>query len=189
MLSMMGPSWATVVSLVIARAGQADASRRELPMAAAANWALAAVTLVLGVVGFIAARSINKERELRITERRLAAYERIWALMRSASPNDEPLDEAGRRQLEKKLADWYYANGDGMLLVNGSRSMYMKAKDNLILPVERIVPRESSQRLQPLSGAKLEQERGLLAQRQLSLLRTQLKSDLKVFGVPYGPLL
>ena len=74
------------------------------------------MTLVLGIAGFITARSINKERELRIAERRLAAYERLWALMRPASPNDEPLDEAGRRRLEKKLADWYYSNGDGMLL-------------------------------------------------------------------------
>jgi hypothetical protein len=54
------------------------------------------------VLGFIAARSINKDRELRIAERRLAAYERLWALMRSASPFDGPLSEARRWQLEKK---------------------------------------------------------------------------------------
>lgn len=153
----------------------------------AANWATVAVTLVLGIAGFIAARSINKERELRIAERRLAAYERLWALMRPASPNDEPLDEAGRRRLEKKLADWYYSNGDGMLLADSSRSMYLKAKDNLVLPVERIIPEQSRHRLRPLTDAELERERGVLAQRLPSLLRTPLKSDLKVFGQPYGP--
>jgi hypothetical protein len=155
----------------------------------AANWASVAVTLVLGIAGFLAARSITKERELRIAERRLVAYERLWALMRPASPNDEPLDESGRRRLEKDLADWYYSNGDGMLLAQGSRSMYLKAKDNLIFPVERIVPKESRQRLEVLTDGQLERARGLLAQRQLSPLRTQLKSDLRVFGQPYGPLL
>jgi hypothetical protein len=162
---------------------------RSLRVAGTANWAAVVVTLVLGVAGFVAARSINKDRELRIAERRLAAYERLWALMRLASPFDGPLDEAGRRRLERKLADWYYSNGDGMLLADGSRSMYLNAKDNLICSLDTLVPGESRQRLQGLTDVDLERERGLLAQRQLSLLRTQLKADLKVFGQPHGPQL
>lgn len=60
--------------------------------------------------------------------------------MRLASPFDGPLDEAGRRRLEKKLADWYYSNGDGMLLADGSRSVYLNAKDNLISSLDTLVP-------------------------------------------------
>jgi hypothetical protein len=162
---------------------------RELQVAGAADWASVAVALALGVAGFVAARSISKDRELRIAERRLAAYERLWALMRPASPFDGPLDQAGRWRLEKKLADWYYSNGDGMLLADSSRSMYLKTKDNLISSVEALVPEESRRRLQRLAGEELDREHGLLVQRQLSLLRTQLKADLKVFGQPHGPRL
>jgi hypothetical protein len=162
---------------------------KEFRVTSAADWASVVVTLVLGIAGFLAARSINKDRQLRITERRLAAYERLWALMRPASPFDEPLDDVGRRQLEKQLADWYYNNGDGMLLADGSRAMYLNAKDNLISSVDSLVPEESRIRLRALTGIALERERGLLAQRQLSLLRTQLKSDLKVYGQPHGPSL
>lgn len=158
-------------------------------MTSAAAWVSIAVTLLLGIAGFVAARSINADRELRIAERRLTAYERLWALMRSASPLDGPLDEKGRRQLEKKLADWYYSNGDGMLLADGSRAMYLSAKDNLISSSDSLVPVESRERLRALTGIDLERERGLLAQRQLSLLRTQLKADLRVFGQPHGPRL
>jgi len=52
-----------------------------------------------------------------------------------------------------------------------------------------VTPEESRRRLRALSGDELERQRGLLAQRQFSLLRTQLKSDLSMYGRPYGPLL
>jgi hypothetical protein len=76
-----------------------------------------------------------------------------------------------------------------MMLEQLSRSVYFEAKDNLIRPVQELTPAASRERLINLSGAELEAERGRLAQRQLSLLRTQLKSDLAIFGQPYGPRL
>lgn len=155
-------------------------------MGGAADWATVGVTLVLGIAGFIVARNINRDLKLRLAERRLAAYERLWALMRPASPYSDPLEEAGRRRLHANFTDWYYRNGDGMMLEHVSRSVYFEAKDNLIRPVEKLTPNESRERLEKLAGAELELQRGLLAQRQLSLLRTQLKSDLTIFGEPYG---
>jgi hypothetical protein len=155
----------------------------------AADWASVAVTLLLGVVGFGLARNINRDVKLRLAERRLAAYERLWALMRQLSPYSEPLDEAGRKQLHSEITDWYYAHGDGMLLQNVSRTVYLRAKDNLTGPVENLVPQESRLRLERLSGLDQERERGRLTQRQFSLLRTQLKTDLAIFGRPYGPRL
>jgi hypothetical protein len=155
-------------------------------VAGAADWATVAVTLVLGIAGFVVARNINRDLKLRLAERRLAAYERLWALMRPASPYSDPLEEAGRRTLHGNFTDWYYRNGDGMMLEHVSRSVYFEAKDNLIRPVGRLTPDESRERLEKLAGAELELQRGLLAQRQLSLLRTQLKSDLTIFGEPYG---
>jgi hypothetical protein len=153
----------------------------------AANWASVAVTLVLGIAGFIVARNINRDIKLKLAERRLAAYERLWALMRAASPYSEPLDDRGRQLLQEKFTDWYYANGDGMLLERASRSVYLEAKDNLVRKLTDLTPKESRQRLKELTADDLEGERGKLSQRQLSLLRTQLKSDLAIFGRPYGP--
>jgi hypothetical protein len=109
--------------------------------------------------------------------------------MRTASPYDALMDEAARRRLHGEFTDWYYENGDGMLLERVSRSVYLEAKDNLVRPVERLTPAESRERLRTLDAEQLERERGVLAQRQLSLLRTQLKSDLAIFGRPYGPRL
>lgn len=155
----------------------------------AAEWATAAVTLVLGIAGFILARNIGRDLKLRLAERRLAAYERLWALMRPASPYSDPLDQEGLRRLHSCFTDWYYQSGGGMMLEQLSRNVYFEAKDNLIRPVEELTPKESRGRLMSLSGTELEVERGRLAQRQLSLLRTQLKSDLAIFGEPYGPKL
>jgi hypothetical protein len=72
-----------------------------------------------------------------------------------------------------------------MLLEETTKQVYLSAKDNLIDGLERIVPEQVSERLVALEPAKLEVERGRLSQRQLSLLRTQMKSDLAVYGRPY----
>jgi hypothetical protein len=158
-------------------------------MGSIADWASVSVTLLLGIAGFVVARNIGRDVRLKVTERRLVAYERLWALMRTASPYNPPMDEAARRSLHGEFTDWYYENGDGMLLERASRTVYLEAKDNLIRPVERLTPVESRNRLRTLADDQLETERGILAQRQLSLLRTQLKSDLAIYGRPYNPTL
>jgi hypothetical protein len=158
-------------------------------MGSIADWASVSVTLLLGIAGFVVARNIGRDVRLKVTERRLVAYERLWALMRMASPYNPPMDEAMRRNLHGKFTDWYYQNGDGMLLERVSRTVYLEAKDNLIRPVEKLTPVESRNRLRTLAGDQLETERGVVAQRQLSLLRTQLKSDLAIYGRPYNPTL
>jgi hypothetical protein len=157
-------------------------------MEAAANWASVAVTLVLGLVGVVVALNVRRDVRLKVAERRLSAYERLWAATSVTSPYGEPLDEQGRTALHECLTKWYYAHGDGLLLENLSKTVYLAAKDNLIRPVDEIVPLEARRRLLSLSGKELERQRGLLARRQFSLLRTQLKSDLAVYGRPYGPL-
>lgn len=164
-------------------------SPEEVGVSSAADWASAGVTLVLGVAGFAVARNIRGDVRLRLAERRLQAYARLWSLMRVASPNADPLDEQRRWRLHAAFTDWYYANGDGMLLERVSRGVYFEAKDNLVRPTERVTPVLSRERLQRLDGDELQRQRGLLAQRQLSLLRTQLKVDLAMYGRPYGPRL
>ena len=155
-------------------------------MAIAASCASVAVTLILGVAGFVVARNVNKDFRLRLAERRLAAHERLWTLMRPASPYSQPLNEEGRRRLYESFTDWYFRNGDGILLDRSSRSMYFGAKDNLVCRVEDLTPERSRHRLKQLNGADLDRQRGLLVQRQLSLLRAKLRADLTVYGQPYG---
>ncbi|MCX5357307.1 hypothetical protein OG864_00725 [Streptomyces sp. NBC_00124] len=154
-----------------------------------ADWASVAVTLALGVAGFAVAGNIRRDVKLRLAERRLAAYERLWALMRPASPYADPLDEHGRQLLQGAFTDWYFAHGDGMLLERVSRNVYFETKDNLTRPLGLLTPMESRARIAELEPSDRQRARGMLAQRQLSLLRTQLKSDLAVFGTPYGPAL
>jgi hypothetical protein len=156
-----------------------------LVASAASDWASVIVTALVGVVGVLVATSIRRDFHLKVAGRRLASYERLWALMRIASPYDPLLDAHARRRLHGQLTDWYYAFGDGMLLGQTTREVYLKAKDNLIDPLERIVPKQASERLKALKPAQLDIKRGQLSQRQLSLLRTQMKTDLAVYGRPY----
>jgi hypothetical protein len=153
------------------------------------EWVSIVVSLVLGAAGLVLARTINRDVRLKLAERRLTAYERLWALMLPASPYRPPLDMPGRSALHESFTAWYYQHGDGMLLERTSRQMYFEAKDNLIRPLEDITPQQSRERLETLrqhDPEAAERERGRLSQRQLSLLRTQLKTDLAVFGRPYG---
>jgi hypothetical protein len=85
-------------------------------MEAAASWASVAVTLVLGLVGVVVALNIRRDVRLKVAERRLSAYERLWAATSVTSPYGEPLDEQSRTALHECLTKWYYANGDGLLL-------------------------------------------------------------------------
>lgn len=158
-------------------------------MSGLADWASVIVTLFLGVAGWLIARNINRDLQLKLAERRLAAYERLWALMRVASPYDAPLDKVGRGNLHKDLTDWYYAHGDGMMLHRATRVMYLQVKDNLFRTRVNVVSDTARQRLMRLDEAEADLQHGKLIQRQLSLLRTQMKSDVEIYGRPYGDAL
>jgi hypothetical protein len=156
-------------------------------MQTAASWASVAVTLVLGVVGVVVALNIGREVRLKVAERRLSAYERLWAATSVTSPYGEPLDEQSRRALHDELTQWFYRNGDGLLLEYTTKSVYLAARENLIRPVEEIVPLEARRRLLACRGEDLEPQRDQMIRRQFSLLRTQLKGDLAVYGRLHGP--
>lgn len=158
-------------------------------MSAAADWASVAVTLTLGMVGVVVALNIRRDMRLKVAERRLQAYERLWAVTSVTSPACEPLGENERKLLHTRLIAWYYENGDGLLLQNHSRTLYQTAKDNLVRPTADIVPTESRRRIQTVPENERDRQHGLLARRQFSLLRTQLRSELAVYGKPYGPLI
>jgi hypothetical protein len=149
------------------------------------------VTAVLGVVGAYLAHNLRRQVALRVADRRLAAYSALWSRMGSASPVRlatwiaRPLSLREREQLFREFTAWYYENGNGIFVGAGTRSMYLRAKDNLVCPVESFVPKAIRDRMLPLSAEEQEWARGCIAIRQLSLLRTRMRADLDVYGIPY----
>jgi hypothetical protein len=149
------------------------------------------VTLILGIIGFYLAHSYRRKIALSVAEKRLAAYSSLWSRMNIASPvrqskwMDEPLMHEERKKLFYEFTEWYYENGNGMLLGGGTRSIYLCVKDNLVCPIEYYEPESIRERLQTMSPAEQDKERGRLSIRQLSLLRSRMKADLDVYGLPY----
>jgi hypothetical protein len=99
------------------------------------------------------------------------------------------LDE--RRDLWAAMTDWYYADGGGMLLTATTKDVYLKVKHNLICESSDLRPEGLADRINEQLGRPTSQElddkvRGTLAIRLISLLRTQLKSDLAIYGATYS---
>ncbi len=64
-----------------------------------APWASTAVTLFLGIVGLILANSYRRQTRLRLAERRLDVYGKLWALTEVASPVRELIPSWGPERL------------------------------------------------------------------------------------------
>jgi hypothetical protein len=151
-------------------------------------WISAVGTLLIGVVGLVLAQGIRRDLRLKVAERRLSAYEWLWSLLAVSSPNAPPLSADDRERLWTLMTAWYYENGDGLLLDRGAHAVYLTAKANLVCTAADLVPRLSAVAVQECDGHGHEQAaRDRLSRRQLSLLRTQLKGDVAICGVPSGP--
>jgi len=156
------------------------------------NELIAAATLFVTAVGIWLAYSYSRQMALKLSETRLEAYSHLWEISGVAAPTrldgwgDEgylPLDE--RRNLWAAMTDWYYADGDGMLLTATTKDVYPKVKHNLICESSNLSPKGLADRIHKELGLPAGQEldekvRGTLAIRLISLLRTQLKSDLAI---------
>lgn len=155
-----------------------------------------------GAVGWIA-HNYRQNLQLQLSDKRLSAYTRLWEVTGVAAPTR--LDGKGiagylrpdeRWRLWRAMTEWYYRDGNGLLLDDASKSVYLKVKHNLACRTEELEP----EGLRNLVREELRQNRrgqgrpdaanddvirGLLAISQLSLLRTQLKSDLRIYGQTY----
>jgi hypothetical protein len=78
-------------------------------------------------------------------------------------------DEASK--LYREITDWYFDSGNGMMLTSATSSMYVEAK--------RRLAEFAAEGAAPEPDWHDSSERRL---RELSLLRTQMKSDLSVYG-------
>jgi hypothetical protein len=146
------------------------------------DWADVGATLVLGLAGLYIAHSYQRQIRLTLAEKRFASYARLWALTEMASPIRErpggvgPLTLDERQALHDCLTHWHYANGDGILLERESRDIYLTAKHNLVCQDADLLPPS----LAKIDG--IAERRGSLSIRQLSLLRSQMRADLRIFA-------
>lgn len=147
-------------------------------------WA-ALAALVLAVVSY-SSIGIWRERRLKLAERRLESYERLWAVLRKATQTDESFGAPTRRRVHKLMTDWYYEHGDGIHLTADGQKIYLNARKNLVCKPASFFPATLANHLEKKPARTRDREQGKLCQNQLSLLRTQLKKDVKFYGRPYG---
>ena len=168
--------------------------------------AIAVATLVLAGVTFFFAHSYRRKMAIELAESRRIAYSRLFELTGLAAPTRLDLEgtkgalsREDRECLYRELTTWYYRDGNGMLLNTDTRNVYLKAKHNLVCDPSRVEPDGLLELIRQdltQNGAShpdcdtppLEDDtlRGVMSIRQLSLLRTQLKNDLAIFGDVYS---
>jgi len=147
--------------------------------------ASAAITAAaIAIVGVMIANNLRRQIKLATTETQLEAYAALWEILKVASltrlrqPEPKPLTSQERKDLDDKITAWYYKDGNGMLLGEGTRNVFMQARKNLICPFEQIQPKSLQ-----TEERRTDEGRGMLSMRQLSLLRTRMKADLEIYGL------
>ena len=158
------------------------------------DWPSVGVTAVLTLVGLYLANSVRRKTQAEIaaavTEKRFDAYAALWEVTKTASPMREVIGEEAlttpeeRRMIYDTLTDWYYEKGNGMLLSEETRNIYLTAKENLICAVEEIEPQSLGSRVGESPAPDV--ERGRASVRQFSLLRTAMRGDILIYTAPWG---
>ncbi len=154
-----------------------------------AKWVEIAVTALLGFGALYYANNLGRrtraELETKVAEKRLPAYEALWQETKVVSPMREaPLRDDELSKLFDDLTDWYYDGGNGMLLTQDSRNIYLKAKRNLTCPIDEVVPTLPAGAAEDRKAAR---RRAVID--QFSLLRTSMRADLAIFTQPYDQAL
>lgn len=141
-------------------------------------WMQLLTTAILGGVGLWLGYSMRRQLTLRLAERRLDAYERLWKItdVGQLEPHATALTAARRRDLHKTMKSWYFENG--IFMSDQTRNLFAATRRNLICAPDRFRPVLLAEEWRSLDRAEVERRRGCVALRQISLLRTQLKADL-----------
>jgi hypothetical protein len=151
------------------------------------SWGQALPTILLGLVGLWLAHNYRRQIKLKLAERQADAYSRLWELTGRALPDrTSPLDRAERTALYQEMVQWYIEDGNGIFLSMPSRDLYVAVRSNLVYPNSLIKPAQLANELVSMPEADAELRRGCVSIRQISLLRTQLKTDLTIhYGYDY----
>lgn len=159
----------------------------------AADWANVAVPAALTVATLWLANSIRRraraERELTTIAKRFETYPKLWRATRAAAPmaevvDDERLSTFERKRLYDTLTEWFFDDAGGMLMGEPTRTIYLRAKENLQLEHGKLWPDSVAKHVTDAEDQEL--ARSQVARRQLSLLRSAMRADLGIIGKPYG---
>jgi hypothetical protein len=152
-----------------------------------ATWVPILITAAGLYLGQSIRRKTRAEIEQQVAGRRLEAYDELWSKTPIAMGGGAALaSAAAREKLYAELTAWYYEGGNGMVLSEQTRSVYLTAKANLVCAPDELQPTGLRDRVAQLEGADREAERGRASTRQFSLLRTSMRADLLVFTGPWG---
>lgn len=139
------------------------------------------ITSLLAVIGLSLAHSYRRQQRLRIAERRLDAYAKLWELTEVARPTrvkevsvdrQGPLRREEARDLYEQMTHWYFRSGNGLLLPSATKRLYMKVKERL--------------GAYAVSGESSSDEDGRQCMQELGVLRAQMRLDLDVYSDPYS---
>lgn len=142
-------------------------------------------TVLLGMISLIGlwlGNNYRRQLRMQLTGQVLRAYGKLWEIS-GLSPSDRRtlLTADERLQLADELESWYYAGGNGMFLPARTRNLFFTVKSNLTAPPDRMRPPGLAQYLQALPSQQADAAGACSCNRQLSLLRSQLKQDLAFY--------
>lgn len=138
------------------------------------------ISSLIALIGLYLAHSYRRQQRLRIAERRLDAYGKLWALTEVARPTrvkdvsvdrEGPLTREEARTLYQEMTHWYFRSGNGLLLPDATKQLYLKVKARLGAYAEE--------------GGLPSDSEGTRRITELGLLRAQMRLDLDIYSVPY----
>jgi hypothetical protein len=142
----------------------------------------ALATFFLGTVGLWIGNSYRRHMRATLSVRAVEAYARLWEITAIANhKRTVPLTEDDRLALADAMVEWYFNSGDGMFMPTPTRKLFFAIVDNLGLPVAGMHPKTVTVELARQPALIVDARRGCMCAREMSILRTQLKSDLTIY--------
>jgi hypothetical protein len=84
------------------------------------------------------------------------------------------------------MSRWYFEEGNRIFLSTAARDLLVAVQSNLTCPIDRLMPVTAAADLARLTETDADRRRGCLSIRHASLLRHQLKTDLRLhLGLTY----
>ncbi|MEU7512182.1 hypothetical protein AB0B13_09285 [Streptomyces sp. NPDC042898] len=144
--------------------------------------------VALGLIGLWLAHSYRRQVRMKHTDLLIASYAKLWQITEAAPPDRRtPLTDTERTQLAEKMYEWYFEGGNGLYIPPRTRALFFAVRGNLVATPDEFRPAELRESLEGLPPTEAELRRGCALLRQVSILRTHLKRDLRVyFRMPHG---
>ena len=136
-------------------------------------------------------RQLKTQLGQEVQKDRLDAFKALWAATEIADPMREdgyyaggPLSRAERVETSEQLKRWYYRESGDFQLAPSTRRLFLTVKKNLLCPEKNIEPMGVLAEIRESSSANsADDERSMLAIRQIELLRWVFKFDLEKFDL------